>query len=98
MVFTTLLAAVVAATQAPLVAPPARIPLPRPSANAARASVHSNHAAAGARSGNVLTIALDVVESAWKPEGDNDPEVQILAFAEAGKSPLVPGPLIRVTQ
>jgi FtsP/CotA-like multicopper oxidase with cupredoxin domain len=98
VLFTTLLAAVVAASQAPLVSPPARIPLPRPAPNAARASVHSNHVAAGVQSGNVLTIALDVVESAWKPEGDNDPEVPVLAFAEAGKAPLVPGPLIRVRQ
>ena len=98
MLLTTLLAAALVATQAPLVAPLPRLPLPRPSANAVRATVHSNHVAAGARSGNVLTIALDVVESAWKPEGDNDPEVPILAFAEAGKGPVVPGPMIRVPQ
>jgi FtsP/CotA-like multicopper oxidase with cupredoxin domain len=92
------LSAALIATQAPLVAPPPRLPLPRPSPNAIRASVHSNHSPAGTRAAGSLTIALDVVESAWKPEGDTDPEVPILAFAERGKSPLVPGPMIRVPQ
>jgi FtsP/CotA-like multicopper oxidase with cupredoxin domain len=92
------IATLVAATQAPLVRPPGRIPLPRPAANAARATSHANHTAGGTLDGNVLTIALDVVESGWKPEGDDDPEVPVFAFAERGKAPLVPGPLIRVTQ
>jgi FtsP/CotA-like multicopper oxidase with cupredoxin domain len=98
MLMSTLVAALVVATQAPLVTPLARLPLPRPSATAVRASVHSNHVSSGTRAGNVLTMALDIVESAWKPEGDDDPEVPILAFAERGKSPLVPGPMIRVPQ
>ena len=45
-----------------------------------------------------MTLALDVVNSAWKPEGDDDPEVPVLAFAEHGHAPLVPGPMIRVPQ
>ena len=98
MLLTTLLAATLTVTQAPLVDPLPRVPLPRAAANAARASVHSNHVPVGARTGSVLTIALDVVESAWKPEGDDDPEVPVLAFAERGKAPLVPGPMIRVPQ
>ena len=51
-------------------------------------------ASSGTRTGTTLTLALDVVESAWKPEGDDDPEVPVLAFAERGKSPTVPGPMI----
>lgn len=73
-----------------------RIPLPKPAANAARAEVHQNRIAAGVRTGRVLRLELDVVESAWRPEGADDPEVPILAFAERGKSPSVPGPLVRV--
>ena len=92
------LSAALIATQAPLVTPLPRVPLPRPSANATRAAVHSNHTSAGTRGNGSLTIALDVVESAWKPEGDDDPEVPILAFAEHDQSPLVPGPMIRVSQ
>ena len=93
-----LLGMVFGVTQAPLVAPLPRLPLPRPAANAIRASVHSNHVPAGTRTGATLTIALDIVESAWKPEGDDDPEVPVLAFAEHGEAPTVPGPLIRVPQ
>ena len=98
MLFSTVFFAVLGVTQAPLVTPPRRVALPRPSANAVRATVHSNHAASGTRAGTTLAIALDVVESAWRPEGDDDPEVPVLAFAEAGKPPSVPGPMIRVPQ
>jgi FtsP/CotA-like multicopper oxidase with cupredoxin domain len=93
----TLSAALIAA-QAPLVTPPPRLPLPRAAASVVRAAAHSNHTAAGKRVDRSLTIALDIVESAWKPEGDNDPEVPILAFAEHDNAPLVPGPMIRVSQ
>lgn len=91
-----LLAALV--LQTPLVGSLPRIPLPRPSASAIRASVNDNRQAAGVRTGRVLTLALDVVTGAWKPEGENDPEVPVLVFAERGHAPLVPGPLIRVPQ
>jgi len=93
-----LLGMVFGVAQAPLVPPLPRLPLPRPAAHATRASTHSNHVPAGTRDGGTLTIALDIVESAWKPEGDDDPEVPVLAFAERGKAPTVPGPLIRVPQ
>ena len=43
------LSAALIATQAPLVTPLPRVPLPRPSANATRAAVHSNHTSAGTR-------------------------------------------------
>ena len=96
MLFPTVLAAVLATAQSPLVTPPHRVPLPRPAANAVRATVHSNHVASGTGAGSTLTIALDIVESAWKPEGEDDPEVPVFAFAERGKTPTVPGPMIRV--
>src|SRR5688500_14907771 len=74
-----------------------RLPLPTAAPGVARAAAHQNRVAAGTRDGGVVTLALDVVESAWKPEGVDDPEVPILAFAERGRGPLVPGPLVRVT-
>ena len=86
------------ALQVKLVADLPRLPLPHPSSTVMRAAVHQNLAAAGRRSGSTMRLALDVVESAWKPEGQGDAEVPILAFAERGQSPLVPGPLIRVPQ
>ncbi len=73
-----------------------RVPLPKAAPSVARAITHQNRTAAGTLSGNTLRVAIDVLESAWKPEGNNDPEVPILAFAERGKSPSVPGPLVRV--
>lgn len=84
--------------QAQLIAPQPRIPLPRPSATAVRATINHNRASAGVLKNGVLTIAIDALQSAWRPEGDTDPEVPVLAFAERGRSPQVPGPLIRVPQ
>src|SRR5215212_9322012 len=78
------------------VVPPApREPLPRPIANAPLAGVNDNRRPAGTLSGGTLTLSLDVVEAAYQPEGEHDPVVRVLAFAEPGKSPVVPGPLLR---
>src|SRR5689334_10355615 len=79
-----------------LIAPLPRVPLPRPAANVASASANQNLQPAGLLNGKVLTLALDVVSAKWRPESENEPEVPILAFAEAGKGPLNPGPLVRV--
>lgn len=78
-----------------IVAPPPRLPLPRPVANAPLASVNDNRAPAGTLIGNTLTLGLDIVEAAWQAEGPDDPVVRILALAEPGKSPQVPGPMLR---
>jgi FtsP/CotA-like multicopper oxidase with cupredoxin domain len=78
------------------VVPPApRISLPRPVANAPRVEINDNRRPAGQLSGNTLALALDIVEAAWQPEGAHDPVVRVLAFAEPGKAPVVPGPLLR---
>lgn len=81
--------------QESVVPPPPRTPLPRPVTGAPLATVNDNERPAGTRSGNTLTLALDIVEAAWQPEGEHDPVVRILAFAEPGKPPVVPGPLLR---
>ena len=78
-----------------LVAPPPRVPLPRPSANAPMAAINQNVVSAGRLSNGTLVVALDVVEAAWQPEGSGDAVVRVLALAEAGKAPQVPGPLLR---
>ena len=78
-----------------VVSPPARVPLPRPVANAPMATVNQNRSTAGRLSGGTLTVAMDVVEAAYQPEGDEDPVVRVLALAEPGKVPQVPGPLLR---
>ena len=86
---------VVGLLQESMVAPAPRAPLPRPVANARIASVNDNRAAMGRLAGKTLTAALDIVESAYQPEGEHDPVVRIFAFAEPGKAPSVPGPLLR---
>jgi manganese oxidase len=78
-----------------LIAPPPRRALPRPAANATLAIPNQNRVAGGRLVKGVLTIALDVVEGAYQPEGMEDPVVRILALAEPGKAPQVPGPLLR---
>ncbi len=84
--------------QAQLVAALPRVPLPKPAPGVVRSAVHQNTAPAGRLEGATFRLNLDVIESSWHPEGLDDPEVPILAFAERGKSPLVPGPLVRVPQ
>lgn len=92
----TLLASITLGLPAQVVAALPRLPLPKPSATAVPATVHDNTVPGGTRAGGVVTLRLEVVESAWRPEGDAEPEVPILAFREPGKRPTVPGPLLRV--
>jgi FtsP/CotA-like multicopper oxidase with cupredoxin domain len=89
------LALAVPLTQDAVVAPPPRLPLPRPAANAPLAVANQNRAPAGRLSKGTLTLALDVVEAAYRPEGAEDPVVRILALTEPGRAPQVPGPLLR---
>jgi len=64
-------------------------------ANAPLTQVNDNRRPAGTRTGGTLTLALEIVEAAFQPEGPHDPVVRVLAFAESGKAPQVPGPLLR---
>src|SRR5258705_7165133 len=95
MLLTALLVASASLPQESVVPPAAREPLPRPTANAPVARVNDNRRPAGALSGGILSLSLDIVEAAYQPEGEHDPVVRILAFAESGKAPTVPGPLLR---
>jgi FtsP/CotA-like multicopper oxidase with cupredoxin domain len=78
-----------------VVPPPPRLPLPRPVASAPVADFNQNRVPGGRLAKGVLTLALDVVEAGYRPEGPDDPVVRILALAEPGKTPQVPGPLLR---
>ena len=98
MAFPMLAALLVASAVLPQesVVPPApREPLPRPVANAPLAHVNDNRRPAGTLSGGTLTLSLDIVEAGFQAEGEHDPVVRVLAFAESGKAPQVPGPLLR---
>lgn len=81
--------------QESVVPPPPRASLPRPVAGAQVARVNDNRRPAGNLSGGTLTLSLDIVEAALQAEGTHDPVVRTLAFAERGKAPEVPGPLLR---
>jgi manganese oxidase len=98
MAFTVVAAFLLSAVLPPqesVVPPPPRVPLPHPAANASIARVNDNRHPAGTLSGGTLTLSLDIVEAAYQPEGELDPVVRILAFAETGKAPSVPAPLLR---
>ena len=74
----------------------------RPQAPAAPPMVtaNDNRMAAGVLKDGVLTLHLEATIARWQPEGQGatDPIRVIQAFAEEGKAPQIPGPLIRVPQ
>lgn len=61
-----------------------------------RIQTHDNDRAAGTLTGQVLRLHLDARKGAWYPNSDAGPSAEMLAFAEAGGPPQIPGPLIRV--
>lgn len=60
------------------------------------ASPNPNITPAGVTRDGVLYIALVAHRVIWYPDGDSLPGRETTAFAEVGKSPVIPGPLIRV--
>jgi len=70
-------------------APHRALPLVRPNPNTSRA---------GVLRGGVLTVALEARQSTWRLNGPQRPPMTIAAFSEAGRAPLMPGPLIRAGQ
>jgi len=57
---------------------------------------NDNRTPAGTLASGVLTIKLEAVIGAWAPEGSRGPALEFPVFAEQGKAPQIPGPLIRV--
>ena len=66
------------------------------SALAERIAINDNRAAAGTLRDGVLTIRVEARLGNWRPDGDADPGITVAAFAEEGRPPQIPGPLIRV--
>jgi FtsP/CotA-like multicopper oxidase with cupredoxin domain len=62
-----------------------------------RVRANDNRARAGISSGNVLAVRLEARMAMWHPDGDDAAGAPIPVFAEIGRAPQVPGPLIRVT-
>jgi FtsP/CotA-like multicopper oxidase with cupredoxin domain len=63
-----------------------------------RIVTHDNTEASGKLQDGVLTLRLEIREGEWHPDAEDGPGMPILAFAEEGKSPSIPGPMIRVSQ
>lgn len=63
-----------------------------------RIVVNDNRQPAGTLEKNALTIRLEIREGQLYPEAEDGPHIATEAFAEAGKAPMVPGPLVRVPE
>jgi FtsP/CotA-like multicopper oxidase with cupredoxin domain len=51
---------------------------------------------AGTLRDGILTLHLEARPAMWHPDGDDAPGAEVPAFAERGRAPEIPGPLIRV--
>ncbi len=60
-----------------------------------RVVANDNRTPAGTLRNGVLTIELSVVMARWYPEAADGPFVDLPVFAEEGKAPTIPGPLVR---
>jgi len=60
------------------------------------AVANDNRTPAGVRVGDTLVLRLTVGPAAWHILGDSNPSFTVLAFAEQGKAPSIPAPLLRV--
>ena len=56
---------------------------------------NDNRSSAGTLKGNVLSLHLVVEMARWYPEAPNGPSIDVQTFAEEGRTPTIPGPLIR---
>jgi FtsP/CotA-like multicopper oxidase with cupredoxin domain len=83
------------ALAAPIVASSFHSPIKSP---VERITINDNRSAAGVARGGALTVRLEVREGVWHPDGESDPGLTVRAFAEAGKQPSAPGPVIRVVE
>src|SRR5690242_16608874 len=57
-----------------------------------------NHSPCGRLKDGVLTVELEARAGVWHPEDRDGHSLQVQAFAEAGHSPEIPGPMIRVPE
>jgi FtsP/CotA-like multicopper oxidase with cupredoxin domain len=63
-----------------------------------RIAANDNRQPAGSLKNGVLSLRLEIREGELYPEADDGPHIVVCAFAEAGKAPMVPGPLLRVPE
>ena len=56
---------------------------------------NDNRTPAGTRHGRTIAVTMEPRLAHWRPAGDSLLDFRIVAFAEAGRAPQVPGPLLR---
>jgi FtsP/CotA-like multicopper oxidase with cupredoxin domain len=61
-----------------------------------RVRPNDNRHAAGTLRNGLLQVQLEARVARWHPDGDDRPGADMMAFAEVGKAPQIPGPLLRV--
>ncbi len=61
-----------------------------------RALPNDNRTPAGRRVGDTIVVRLVAQRVLWHLDRDEDPGFAVLAFAEEGSAPTIPGPLLRV--
>jgi FtsP/CotA-like multicopper oxidase with cupredoxin domain len=59
---------------------------------------NNNTEAAGVLRDGVLILDLEILKGDWYPEAETGPHVSVYGFAEKGKAPSIPGPMIRVPE
>jgi len=69
---------------------------PSPDTASSAILANSNRVPAGKLENGILTLHLLLQKGDWYPEADTGPSMKVYAFAEEGKEPQIPGPLIRV--
>ena len=62
------------------------------------ALANDNRTPAGELKDGVLTVQLELVRATWYPEQEGGKSFAVYGFAEKGKMPQIPGPLLRVPQ
>ena len=75
-----------------------RLPESHAPTASSRVQPNDNRTPAGSLSHDTLRLQLVVQMAEWRPESDSGPMIEVAAFAEEGKSPQIPAPLIRVPQ
>ena len=61
-----------------------------------RVTANENRQPVGTLKAGMLTVRLEARVGEWHPDGDDAPGANVPAFAEPGKPPQIPGPLVRV--
>jgi FtsP/CotA-like multicopper oxidase with cupredoxin domain len=59
-------------------------------------AINDNRRPAGTLRDGVLTLRIDARPGSWHPDGDDAGGAVVPAFAEEGRAPSIPGPLVRV--